>query len=197
MSIAAQRAALLALVDDDRRRQCEDVLATADAQAAQLRAQAHAQARARAREAVSAARERRDAALAAAQARRQTRERLARQGRAAQALALAWAELPRELERRWRDPAAREAWMRDALSRASRELGAPAAAWQLRHAGPETFAPGAAPVPAGVACVADAALGAGLRIACGGNVLDASRDGLLADRDAVAAAILGHLGGAP
>jgi hypothetical protein len=200
MNIEARKAALLALVEDERKRQCDALLDAAEAQAAALRAQAHAQARARVHEALSAARERRDAALAAAHARRQTRERLLRQGRASAALAAAWVALPGELERRWREPPARHAWLAHALARAARELAGGATAWRLRHAdGLPTAELDAAlrSAPVRVDCVADPSLRAGLRIAREGNVLDASLDGLLADRDAVAAAILGRLEDAP
>ena len=154
---------------------------------------------ARVREALAAARERRDAALAAAEARRQTRLRLARQGRASAALAAAWAALPDELERRWRDPAARAAWLAHVVARAARELPADAP-WTLRHAPGATtgeLAGATAAAPVAVDCVADPSLRAGLRIARGGNVLDASLDGLLADRDAVAAAVLRAMEAAP
>jgi hypothetical protein len=200
MSVEVRKAALLALVEDDRKRQCDALRDAAEAQAAALRAQAHAQARARVHEALSAARERRDAALAAAHARRQTRERLLRQGRASAALGAAWAALPGELERRWRDPAARSAWLANALARAARELDGGGTAWRIRHAeGPPAAeldaALGSAPVR--VDRAADPSLRAGLRIAREGNVLDATLDGLLGDRAAVAAAILGRLEDAP
>ena len=199
MSLGERKAGLLALVEDDRRRQRAALLDTADAQAAALRGQARAEARARVREVLAAARERRDAALAAAEARRQTRLRLARQGRASAALAAAWAALPDELERRWRDPAARAAWLAHVVARAARELPADAP-WTLRHAPGATtgeLAGATAAAPVAVDCVADPSLRAGLRIARGGNVLDASLDGLLADRDAVAAAVLRAMEAAP
>jgi hypothetical protein len=200
MSIESRKAALLALVEDDRKRQCDALRDAAEAQAAALRAQAHAQAKARAREALSAARERRDAALAAAHARRQTRERLLRQGRASAALGAAWAALPGELERRWREPAARGVWLTDALARAARDLDSGGTAWRIRHAEglPASELEAAlSSAPVRVDCTIDPSLRAGLRIAREGNVLDASLDGLLADRDAVAAAILGRLEDAP
>jgi hypothetical protein len=196
MSLDTRKAALLALVEEDRRRQRAALLEAADAQAAALRAQARAQAKSRTREALDAARERRDAALAAAQARRQTRERLARQGRASAALGAAWAALPGELLRRWQDPAARGAWLAHAMARAARELDGPGAHWRLRHApGPTAgeLAAATAAAPAVVDCTVDPALRAGLRIARDGNVLDASVDGLLSDRDAVASAVLRRL----
>jgi hypothetical protein len=200
MSLAARKAALLALVEDDRRRQCAALLEAAQAQAATLRAQAHAQARARVREALAAARERRDAALAAAKARRQTRERLLRQGRASAALGAAWAALPGELERRWREPATRHAWLTDALARAARELDGGGTGWRIRHADGLVAAEleaARASVPVPLDFAADPSLRAGLRVAREGNVLDASLDGLLADRDAVAAAILHRLQDTP
>jgi hypothetical protein len=197
MSLEARKAALLALVDDDLRRQTQALLDAADAQAATLRRQAHAQARQRVREALDAARERRDAALAAAEARRQTRERLARQHRDSAALAAAWQALPLELQRRWRDPAARAAWLAHALGRAARELGGERDQWVVRHADGVAAAELAPATGGSPTIMADPALRAGLRIARGGNVLDASLDGLLGDRAAVSAALLQRLGGGP
>lgn len=196
MSLEARKAALLALVEDDRQRQRQALLAAADAQAGALRRQARAQARARVREAVAAARERRASALAAAEARRQTRERLARQHRDSAALVAAWAALPAAMERRWRDAAARAAWLAHALARAARELDGDGDDWTLRHAeGPAVAEIAAAGAPAGAlpATRVDPALRAGLRIGRGGNVLDASLAGLLGDRDTVSALLLQRL----
>lgn len=192
MSLEARKAALLALVEDELRRQRDALLEAADAQAAALRRQARAQARSRVRDAFAAARDRRQAALAAAEARRQTRERLARQQRDSAALAAAWTALPLAMAERWRDQAARATWLSHALSRAARELDG--ARWSLR------VAPGCATTELAAGdcashdLVIDASLRAGVRIARGGNVLDASLDGLLSDRDAVSAAVLRRLG---
>lgn len=197
MSATDRKSALLALVEDERARQCRAILDSADARATALRAEAHAAARARVRDALAAARERRASAIAAAEARRQTRTRLARQGQASALLTAAWTALPAELERRWRHAPSRRLWIESAVARAVQGIeGGPG--WTVRHAlGAEDAEMRAAlaAMPPPVARSIDPALRAGLRISRGGNVLDASLDGLLADRDAVAAALLAAIGG--
>jgi len=197
MSLDRQTQALLALVDADRAGKCDALLSEAREQAAALLAQAHTAARQRMREAFREERERRDERVAAARANLQTRRRLALQQRAAALLAAGWQRLPAELTRRWREPETRRAWAAGAIAGA-REL-LPHAAWRITHAPdwPATErdelavelirALGAAP-----AFVADANIGAGLKIAATGSVIDSTLAGLLADRAEIGAKLL-HL----
>jgi hypothetical protein len=197
MSLDRQTQALLALVDADRAGKCDALLSEAREQAAALLAQAHTAARQRMREAFREERERRDERVAAARANLQTRRRLALQQRAAALLAAGWQRLPAELTRRWREPETRRAWVAGAIA-AAREL-LPHAAWRITHAPdwPATerdelaveliHALGAAP-----AFVADANIGAGLKIAATGSVIDSTLAGLLADRAEIGAKLL-HL----
>lgn len=198
MSMAQRTQALLDLVEEDRRAQCAAILAQAQQQAQALLAHERAQARLAVREVFAQERERALARVAAARANLQTRRRLHAQRQAADWLALGWERLPPALIRRWQDDAARAAWVAAALDRARRVL--PPGAWRVLHA--DGWPPaerqavqaqlqqeiGAAPVFA-----QDAALAAGLRITAGGNVVDATLAGLVADRDEIGARLLGAL----
>ena len=195
MSVDRQTQALLALVEADRARKCDAILDEARARAAALRAEAHADARRRMRAAFVEERARRDERVAAARANLQTRRRLALQRRAAALLAEGWRCLPAALTRRWRDPAARRQWVEGVVASARARL--PPSGWRITHA-PDwpaaerdelarelAVALGSAPE-----LIVDANAGAGLRIAAGGNVMDGTLAGLLADRAEIGARLL-------
>lgn len=194
MSAQASEKALLALVQADRERRCAEILAQARERAAQQRAQAAARARARMRTAFAEERARVSERLASARARLATQERLARQSRASELLALGWQALPAALAARWREPAARRRWSANIAGRALALL--PAGEWRIAHAPQwpdderDALAARLRDAGVGVQFVQDASLSAGLRIAAGGNLLDAGVDGLLADREAIAASLL-------
>lgn len=110
-------------------------------------------------------------------------------------LARAWPQLEAELERRWRDPAARTAWITALLDCARNRLLA--REWTVRHPaeldGAALAALRALLERGGVAHVtlhADAALHAGLIIEGGGARLDGTPPALLADRASVEATLL-------
>jgi hypothetical protein len=143
-------------------------------------------------------RERAAAALAAAQADLQTRRRLHAQRRIEALLALGWARLPEVLRARWADPAARAAWVAHALAQARGRLGPEA--WTLQHGEgwPEAeqralAARFQAELGAAPHFVRDPRIAAGLRIVAGGNVVDATLAGLLADRDEIGGRLVGLL----
>ena len=195
MSVDRQLQALLALVEADRARKCEAILAEARVRASALRDEAHADARRRMRAAFLEERARRDERVAAARANLQTRRRLASQRRAAALLAEGWRKLPGELMRRWRQPEARRGWVAGVVASARTLL--PRTGWRIIHA-PDwpaaerdllardlTAALGAAP-----AFILDADAGAGLKIAAMGNVIDSTLHGLLADRAEIGAQML-------
>jgi hypothetical protein len=109
-----------------------------------------------------------------------------------------WRRLPAALAAAWRDPAGRRRWTETHLGRALAALPrtdwaiahAPgwtederqaAAGWLAAHGGPD------------LAFAADAALAAGFRVHAGHNTLDATLDGLLADRKAIEGRLLHHL----
>ncbi len=209
MSLAERTDALLALIEDDRRAQCESVLVEARAQAAALAAQARAQARAQLHEALQRERARLADALAAARAELQTRRRLHEQRRIEALLARGWQRLPQVLAARWSGADTRRAWIAQALERAlellprpGRQTGAAAdaGAWTVAWGGdwPEaerrdTAARIAQRTGAAPAWRQDARIAAGLRIGAAGNVVDATAAGLLADRDEVGGRLIGLL----
>jgi hypothetical protein len=202
MTLQQRTQALLDLVEEDRRARCAEVIAQAERQAAATLSQARADARRRMREAFAEERARAAARVAAARAELQTRHRLHEQQQAAGWLAIGWQRLPQALRERWADAAARPQWVDAALQEAARVL-APGH-WRIVHA-PGWPAPERQALAAGVQAasgtaaefVEDAALAAGLRVVADGNVVDATLGGLLADREAIGARLLGELGAAP
>lgn len=198
MTLERRTQALLAIVEDDRCAQCETILAEAQGRASTLLAQAHADAHARMREAFSEERRHLHERVAAARAKLQTRQRLHEQQRTATLLALGWQRLPDALRARWRDSDTRRQWVDAVRAMAWRVL--PRAQWRIAHdpAWPaaEQQALGARiarDLDAAPAFCADAGIDAGLRIASGGNVVDGSLEGLLADRVEVGAQLLRYL----
>jgi hypothetical protein len=198
MNLESQAQALLDLVEADRARQVAAILDEARGRAATLRSQAHAEARKRMREAFAEQRALHRERLAAAQARLATQRRLHEQQRTAALLQRAWGRLPGELVQLWRAPASRAAWvaMVTAAARARMARGP----WRIVHA-PDwpvaeqralraawSVGPDAAP-----AFEADAQIRAGLKVAAGGNLIDGTLDGLLADRRDIESRLLRQL----
>lgn len=198
MSVERQTQALLTLLEDDRQQQCEALLADARARADGVLRQAHRDARARMRAAFAAERQRLDEQLQAAGARLQTEHRLSEQERRAQMLRLAWDMLPEALRQRWQDPRRRSQWVAQAIDSAQHLL--PRDPWHLNVA-PGWPAQEREQALQSVAlllgtlpdCSETADLQAGLLISAGGNRLDATLGGLLADRGAIEARLLDHL----
>ncbi len=193
MDPVASEQALLAMIEGERERRCSALQAEAEAKAQALLAAAHASARARVREALLAARERAEARVAAASARRQTRHRLARQHADHGFLAEAITRLPAALGARWAEAPSRREWITHALGQAATALVP--GTWRIEHAGGVEQADrqaAAAALPAGVSPEwrLDPSLPAGLRICAGGNRIDATPAGLMADREALAGALL-------
>jgi len=198
MSLEARTRALLDLVETDRRSQCQSIVGAARTAAEIQLAQVRAEARARVRQAHAEQRQRAADALAAAQADLQTRRRLHAQRRVEALLALAWQRLPEVLRERWAQPEARARWVAHALATARARL--PAGAWTLRHApdwpaGERAALAAALQAELGAAptLVSDARIAAGVRIAAGGNVVDATLAGLITDRDEIGGRLIGLL----
>jgi vacuolar-type H+-ATPase subunit H len=202
MTLERRTQALLDLVEGDRRSQCEAILAEARERASALLAQAHADARARMRGVFTEERRRANELKAAAFAKLQTRRRLHEQQRATALLALGWQRLPDALRHRWNDSNTRSIWVDAIVAMATRVL--PRTQWGIHH-GPdwpvvEQQATGARVSPdleATPTFIADAGIVAGLRITSGGNVVDGTLAGLIADRVDVGAQLLRHLEQAP
>jgi len=198
MTLAARQQALLDLVEADRTLRCNTILGEARAGTAATLAAAHAEARARMRSTFAQERTRGAASVAAAHARLQTHRRLHDQRRAAALLAAGWRKLPEALGARWQQPESRRTWVESVIAAARAAL--PKAAWRIVHApgwlDAERARLGAsltAELGASPQFVADATIQAGLKVAAGGIAIDATLDGLLADRDEIGAGLLRHL----
>jgi hypothetical protein len=192
--------ALLQVIAENRDAGCREERLRAGAEAREIVKAAHAEARKRVRPAIEEASRRPAERLARAQARRRTRERLERQRRVKARLERGWSLLRESLERVWLDADGRGGWAERAALRAAAVL--PPGEWRISH-------------PAGwpeenehrlrrwllerdvkvAAFAPDALVSAGLRFASGHTVLDATLEGLLADRAAIEARLLFHLGG--
>jgi hypothetical protein len=197
---AQAQQALLDLVEAERAKACAQIDGDTAAIVQAVRAQARAQALLRIRSTFAEQRQRLHDRLAAARARLATQRRLHAQQHTALLLGLAWAQLPGELQSLWQQPAARAAWAAQALSAARKRL--PPGAWRVTHAPGWPQAEQQACVDAagsGVALQfeADAGIAAGLKVAVGGNVIDAALSGLLADRGDFEARLLRRLEDAP
>ncbi len=197
MSLAARTAALLAQINAQRAQACAAHLEPARNEAQAMRRTALREARERVRTALRAERERVHSALAAAQARLATEQRLHRQRAASALLAQAWAALRAALLARWRDPAARAEWI--AMHTAALPF-APGCAWRV--AAPQDWPPAEAEAlraallargPLDVHIELGADIAAGLRLSAGHNQVDATVDGLLADRAAIEGQLLALL----
>lgn len=195
MNLEQRTRALLAVVDEFRSRRCAELLEPADAQAREIVRGALAEARRRVRTAIEEERARMAGELAAAEARLATERRLAAQRRAMQLLAQVGDRLRAALAARWRAADARARWATAHLSRAAQAL--PGGAWTIRCAPdwpvPERDAALRWLAARGVHEVRiqpDAAIAAGFRVQAGHNVLDATLEGLLADRAAIEGQLL-------
>jgi hypothetical protein len=114
----------------------------------------------------------------------------------------AWVRLEAALVARWQSGPTRARWVQHHLERAIAAL--PALGWEIAH--PVSWAAEeredavrwlAAHGASGVRTVADASITAGVRIRAGHNLMDATLEGLLADRDAIEGRLLHYLEGAP
>lgn len=195
MNLDQRTEALLALVESYRSQRQAEILGPARAQARDIVRTAHGEARRRVHIAVLEARERQRTELARERAALQTLHRTVSRQWALLEIARAWQLLHEELLRRWQTPELRERWTAHHLRSALSVL--PMGAWEIVHA-PEWLAQERACAfeflrthgITSINFVADLAMGAGLRIACRRNVVDASLDGLLADRVALEGEIL-------
>jgi hypothetical protein len=192
--VSPQARALLELIEADRERQCGQILGQAKRNADAHRAQAYAEARTRLRQAFEAQRLRCRERIAAEQAQLATRRRLHAQQRTSTLLRLAWQQLPAELLALWREPDSRAAWVTQVLEFARARL--PGGSWDIVHA-PDWPDAQQRTLLAGLAVApvlrADARIRAGLKVLAHGNVLDATLDGLLADRAEFEAQLLRRL----
>jgi hypothetical protein len=214
MNVEESAKILLTLVESYRNQECREAIDKARAEAAEVLRRAWRRERDHLHTSVEAERSRARALIQAARAERTTRERTSGDRLNADLLALAWPHLRALLAARWRDAVGRDAWVAVALGQALEAL--PAGSWTVRHA-PDWVAPEAAgPCVAVVAklrarlaakpqakssdgevaalrFLADPTLAAGLIVKGGAAVLDASLDGLMADRQQLEARFLALL----
>lgn len=178
-----------------RERRCRELLREAEDQAERLQAESRAELRRRVHLAIEEERRRRELALREAESRLAAAARQQVQMRYQELLDKAWPLLDAELRARWSRAETRREWCRvivaDATSRLGRDnwtieypadLAASETRWLRELAGEH-----GAPEPT---LRADPELAAGLRILRQNARLDGSIDGILADRPAVAAALL-------
>jgi vacuolar-type H+-ATPase subunit H len=201
MNVEESAKNLLKLVEGYRSQECREAMDKARAEAASILRRAWRREREHLHSSVQAERSRARALIQAAQAERATRERASGDRQNAVLLAEAWPRLRALLLARWRDPAGRETWVARALDQARRSL--PAGPWTVRHA--PDWAPPEAPGPSlalaagtkgggqALRFLADPGIAAGLIVEGGAAVLDASLDGLLADRQRLEARLLALL----
>ena len=185
-------AALLAYVAQVRDRRLEQIRQAADAECKALVDAARAKARAQIRQALNEARRDADARIALARAGAQARLRRVRQALTSKALAGVQERVERGVRARWADPAARARWIAMALAEAAHQL--PAGVWSVALP-PGASLPENTSVPDAVKLETrtDAAIGAGLRIACGDAQLDATAGALLRAQGRIASLWLGEL----
>lgn len=195
---------------DTVRRHAEEEGRAIDERAAQearaIVARAHQDARAKVHAAIVLERENGARALEKVRARIETTKRQKFQDAEAAFLDLCGPHLEQALAARWADADQRRAWLAAALRRALEHLHPGRwhiegpAGWAVEELAP--FIPSIAEVSGAEPLVTTSpGLGAGLRIAANGAVVDASPAGVLADRGEIAALLLAELfeskGGAP
>lgn len=197
MDIHGNSAALLSLIEDDRARRCNAHAAEAERAAAQILREAREAARILVHEALVHERRRLRERLAGYDAELATETRLRDQRRFRALLDAAWQRLPQVLAARWADTAQRAAWVAHVIDCARTAL--PAGRWTITHAPGwpgdqrEALAASLAPVGITVAFQENAALGAGLEIRAGGNRIDGTTAGLMADAGEIGARLLDAL----
>ena len=198
VNLEQQTLALLKVAQDYRADRCQALLATARQESARILAAAHVAARRDVRARLAAERERLALEIGAAEARLVTQRRLRDQRRVVAVLRQAWPRVAQALRERWEESSGRVAWVARHLAIARTAF--PSRAWVVQH--PENW-PAAEREQANqwlqahaidaVRFEPDSRLRAGIRVVCGSNLLDASLDGLLADREQIEGRLLHYL----
>jgi len=184
--------------EDYRAEHRSELLAAADAKSRRILEHAHAVARSRLREALSDQRERVDVAVAEAETALVMQHRVSAQKRLAAALEISLPMLKQALQGRWQSPLARARWVEHHLQVASSVL--PPTGWTIVHP-PDWPQDERVEVRRWLQAhgvedprlESDATLLAGIRVSCGLNLLDASLDGLLAERALIEGRLLHYL----
>lgn len=191
---AAQSDTLLREIEQQTEQECRAVTAVAEREARTLVSEARRSARRRAHDAIEELRNDRLRRLDRAKAKIETDARQHAQRSAIALIERAWPLLGEALLARWRDKAERLVWA-TAVARCARKQ-IRAVEWVVEHPTgwgedeKENFRRLRDAEGAKLSFVADPNLAAGIRIKAGGAVLDATPEGLLADRSAVAGLLL-------
>lgn len=198
MNLEHRTQALLDLVDDFRRQRGDELLTPASAEARATLKTAISEARRRVRTAIAEERHRWSAQIGAAEAALATDRRLAQQRHAVHLLGAAWNSLSDRLLAKWRDPDGRARWIDAHLQRALPAVPH-AGGWRIEHA-PDFDAAARTRCETALDATAIAAtfepvasIAAGFRVINGHNELDATLDGLMADRAALEGRLLHYL----
>ncbi len=193
----AQSAALLQEIEQQTSDECKAQVAAAEQQAHALIAQAHAAARRRVHEAIVELRREGARRLARAKAQVETQARQRAQQHAVAVIRRAWPLLAEALVARWRDPAARLAWA-DGVARCARDR-LRTGTWTVEHPADwsadeqRNFRIALGAGDDAITFAADGDIAAGIRIRAAEATLDATPQGLLVDRQAVAALLLAEI----
>jgi hypothetical protein len=197
-----QLAALLSRVATWREKAAEELRRSAEAQVSTLLQATRLESRSLVREAVVQARRRVDLARRQHHAELALLQRRAANDAVARQIEVLWADLPGLLSARWGEPLERRRWIGAAVRIASSLL--PGRDWCIVH-GPdaaheeiedclrEARALHPEAVPRSVELCLDPAAGAGVRIQAGSATVDATIDGVLADRADIEALFLAEL----
>lgn len=195
---AAQSEALLQELEQQTTEECRTVIATAERGADALVAQARSSARRRTHDVVEELRKEGIRRLARAKAKVETEARQRDQQFAVEVIQRAWPLLAEALAERWRDPATRSVWT-DGAARCGRDQ-LNAEEWIVEHPADwresekQSFRNSCGTGGDSITFVANSELAAGIKISAGEATLDATPQGLLADRSAVAALLLAEIG---
>lgn len=196
MNLAERTDALLAVVDDHWRKRCASLLEPAYEEAHNQLVVALDDSHRRVRTALSEERARLNAEVGAVEAALATERRLVSQRQAVHTLQRGWRLLRELLIARWLDPLHRQRWVTSQLQRAADALAGRGENWHVAYEAAWTDSERAAVQQAyrhrgvNLQCEPRERLVAGLVVTCGHNVLDASLDGLLADRMAIEGRLL-------
>ena len=200
MSLEDRERSLIKLVADQRDQACRQLIGDAERTARKLVHQAHRKQRELLHRRIVGERARIQARIQAVEAERVTRERREQALSSADFLAQAWPLLRAGLQRRWADVHGRQHWVARCIREAL--LALPAGAWTVRHAEGWPAAEQHAARERLTRALGvephlrtDATIQAGLIIDGGGASLDASLDGLLADRSRLEGRLLAILAG--
>ncbi|MEO5339230.1 MAG: hypothetical protein H7837_01740 [Magnetococcus sp. MYC-9] len=181
---------LLQQLQQNQTQACQQILAEAEAQAAELITAATAAARAREEEAFHGEEKRLAETAAALQARQASEARQRRLRQSQWLLEQGWQLLLAQIDRRWANAGQRALWLA-ALHRQAEQTFT-SGSWTVQH--PSHWDPAEFSVLHPASCFQeDPTVTAGLRIGCRGAWLDGTLQGMMANRRQISALLLAQL----